>query len=262
MVARRNATAEAVKHLAIPVARERKRELLGYLVQTRELRMVLVFTATRLGANRLAYQLNRDGVHASAIHGDKTQQERMQALAEFKEGKVRLLVATDVAARGLDIEDLPHVVNFDLPNSPEDYVHRIGRTGRAGASGEAISLVSPEEHERLEAIEKVIKLRIAREIVPGFEPDSRSVGTLLPPPRHARSGRYGDALSGRHARTRGREAAPREASIDPIFREPYKPGSGVSNVQAAEPPERRSALKGKSVRQVGALLGGLNFKKS
>jgi ATP-dependent RNA helicase RhlE len=266
-VARRNDTPESVKHLAIPVARERKRELLAYLVQTRELRQVLVFTATRLGANRLAYQLNRDGVHATAIHGDKTQLERMQALAEFKEGKVRVLVATDVAARGLDIEDLPHVINFDLPNSPEDYVHRIGRTGRAGASGEAISLVSPEEHERLEAIEKVIKIRIPREMVPGFAPDSRSVGTLLPPPRHAerRPNRGGDALSGRHPRSRGRESA-REAAVDPIFHAPYRPDAApkVADASSApgQAPDQRPAPRSKPVRQVAALLGGLNLKKT
>ena len=292
-VARRNATAESVKHVAIPVARERKRELLGYLVQTRDLRQVLVFTATRLGANRLAYQLNRDGVHATAIHGDKTQLERMQALAEFKEGKVRVLVATDVAARGLDIEDLPHVVNFDLPNSPEDYVHRIGRTGRAGASGEAISLVSPEEHERLEAIEKTVKLRIPRDIIPGFEPDSRSVGTLLPRPRRddRRSGRSdarSDALSGRgegrnsfqsspshpsssQPRPRGAPAK-REAPSDPIFHAPYRPSTAANESSsgksgnAAEPsadsslPDRRALRK--PVRQVAALLGGLNLKKT
>ena len=259
-VARRNDTPESVKHLAIPVARERKRELLGYLVQTRELRQVLVFTATRLGANRLAYQLNRDGVHATAIHGDKTQLERMQALAEFKEGKVRVLVATDVAARGLDIEDLPHVVNFELPNSPEDYVHRIGRTGRAGASGEAISLVSPEEHERLEAIEKVIKLRIPREMIAGFEPDSRSVGTLLPTPRHGerRPNRNGDALSG-HSR---RGVAKREASVDPIFHEPYRPSSSSTGPARPKANERQGAPQAKPARQVAALLGGLNFKKT
>ena len=257
-VARKNATAESVKHLAIPVARERKRELLAYLVQTRDLRQVLVFNATRLGANRLAYQLNRDGIHATAIHGDKTQPERMQALAEFKEGKVRVLVATDVAARGLDIEDLPHVVNFELPNSPEDYVHRIGRTGRAGASGEAISLVSPEEHERLEAIERTIKLRIPREIIVGFEPDSRSVGTLLPTPRREerRGPRSVDGLAGRPARPR--PAIARKPAGDPIFHTPYLPSA---TSEAAPPPAEHRAPP-KPARQVAALLGGLTLKKT
>ena len=263
-VARKNATAESVKHLAIPVARERKRELLAYLVQTRDLRQVLVFNATRLGANRLSYQLNRDGIHATAIHGDKTQLERMQALAEFKEGKVRVLVATDVAARGLDIEDLPHVVNFELPNSPEDYVHRIGRTGRAGASGEAISLVSPEEHERLEAIERVIKLRIPREIIAGFEPDSRSVGTLLPTPRHdeRRAQRAVEGLTGRPPRPRAERERKREPSGDPIFHAPYRPPvTGEVPTEAAQAPlEKRTPPR--PVREVAALLGGLTLKKT
>lgn len=250
-VARRNATADSVKHVAIPVARERKRELLGFLVKDRDLRQVLVFCATRLGANRLAYQLNRDGVHSTAIHGDKSQAERMQALAEFKDGKVRVLVATDVAARGLDIDALPHVVNFELPNSPEDYVHRIGRTGRAGATGEAISLVSPDEHERLEAIEKVVKLRIPREIVPGFEPDSRSVSSLLPAPR-----RGAREPSRRGAPAKG--AGPREAVVDPIFREPYRPDSATAAAQPARSPARAEVAK--PVRQVAALLGGLTKK--
>ncbi len=265
-VAPRHAAAELVKHTAIPVARERKRELLGYLVQTRDLKQVLVFCATRLGANRLAYQLNRDGVHATAIHGDKTQTERMQALSEFKEGKVRVLVATDVAARGLDIEDLPHVVNFELPNSPEDYVHRIGRTGRAGASGEAISLVSPEEHERLEAIEKFVKISIPREIIAGFEPDSRSVGTLLPPPR--RDGRRGPERAERAVRSERQERSESPvrhrrgpqapaASSDPIFHEPYRPAG-----EAAPRPATERAQPARPGRQVAALLGGLNLKKS
>jgi ATP-dependent RNA helicase RhlE len=257
-VARRNATAESVKHTAIAVARERKRELLGYLVQTRDLRQVLVFAATRLGANRLAYQLNKDGLHATAIHGDKTQLERTQALDEFKTGKVRVLVATDVAARGLDIEDLPHVVNFELPNSPEDYVHRIGRTGRAGASGEAISLVSPEEHEKLEAIEKTIKLRIPREIIAGFEPDSREVGTLLPPPRRGdRRPSRGDALSGAKEPVRRTPQRSPSKPVDPIFMEPYRPQDAdeAAATAASEP-----AVRAKPVKQVAALLGGMPLR--
>ena len=147
-VAPKHATADLVSHVVHPVTRERKRELLVHLVKSRSIDQVLVFVATRIGANRLAYQLNREGVHATAIHGDRSQAERMQALEDFKAGKVGVLVATDVAARGLDIEELPHVVNFDLPNSPDDYVHRIGHTGRAGTAGTAISLVCPEEQER------------------------------------------------------------------------------------------------------------------
>src|SRR5947209_16481103 len=192
-VARNNTAAESVTHLVHPVRRERKRELLAYLIQSRDLRQVLVFNSTRIGANRLAYQLNRDGIHTAAIHGDKSQPERLQALDDFKSGKVRVLVATDVAARGLDIEDLPHVVNFELPGVPEDYVHRIGRTGRAGASGEAISLVCAEEHERLDAIEKTIRLGIPRKIVPGFEPDLSVAPSMMSKP----TGRGDSAPRGR-----------------------------------------------------------------
>ena len=270
-VARRNAAADSIKHVAIPVTREKKRELLSYLVQTRDLKQVLVFTATRLGANRLAYQLNHDGVHATAIHGDKSQPERLIALNDFKEGKVRVLVATDVAARGLDIEDLPHVINFDLPNSPEDYVHRIGRTGRAGASGEAISLVSPEEHERLEAIEKTIHLTIPREMISGFGMDSRVASSMVPHTRSesVRSDNAGDALSGaRRERPRDKDRprstrAPgmRKPAVptDPIFLEPYRPGIAPAQT-AASAAKPASRPLGKPAVQVAALLGGLRLK--
>ncbi|MGE5320076.1 MAG: DEAD/DEAH box helicase, partial [Hyphomicrobiaceae bacterium] len=138
----RNATAVTVTQVVHPVHHERKRQLLAHLIKSRDLRQVLVFTGTKLGCNRLANELNKTGIHADAIHGDKTQQERIKALDAFKAGTIRVLVATDVAARGIDIEALPFVVNYDLPHNAEDYVHRIGRTGRAGALGEAISLVS------------------------------------------------------------------------------------------------------------------------
>src|SRR5437762_811694 len=170
-VAARNAAAELVTHVLHPVAREKKRELLAYLIQTRELRQVLVFTGTRIGANRLAHQLRRDHIHADAIHGDKSQAERLVALEGFKSGKTSVLVATDVASRGLDIEGLPQVINFDMPHSPEDYIHRIGRTGRAGLTGEAISLVAPEDLESIAAIERLIKKRIERALVAGFQPN-------------------------------------------------------------------------------------------
>ncbi|HLB85604.1 MAG TPA: DEAD/DEAH box helicase, partial [Steroidobacteraceae bacterium] len=168
-VAARNAAADSVTHVMHPVAREKKRELLSYLVQTRGLKQVLVFTGTKIGANRLAHQLRRDHIQADAIHGDKTQAEREAALADFKAGKIAVLVATDVASRGLDIESLPQVINFDVPHSPEDYVHRIGRTGRAGLTGEAISLVAPQDHDAIAAIERLIKKRIERVLVPSFE---------------------------------------------------------------------------------------------
>ena len=275
-VARRNSVAESITHLAIPVARERKRELLAYLVQDRNWKQVLVFCATRLGANRLAYQLNKDGVHATAIHGDKTQPERLLALEEFKSGKVRVLVATDVAARGLDIEDLPLVVNFDLPGQPEDYVHRIGRTGRAGASGEAVSLLSPDEQERIEAIEKMIKISIPRELVPGFGMDAGAVsGTLGSPSRQGGRGgrreeggrrdergvrprdeRRGETHLPRNPERQERTRAP-QPPADPIFSKPYEP-SGSSSTQPAAKPAGGSRQQ----RPIAALLSGMPKQKS
>ncbi len=172
-VARRNAPAEAVAQKVYPVDRERKRHLLAWLVKEHGWRQVLVFTRTKHGANRLAEQLSNEGIPALAIHGNKSQSARTRALAEFKSGRLAVLVATDIAARGIDIAELPHVVNYELPNVPEDYVHRIGRTGRAGASGEAISLVCVDEHKLLRDIERLIRRELPREIVPGFEVDPR-----------------------------------------------------------------------------------------
>jgi ATP-dependent RNA helicase RhlE len=254
-VAPQNSAAESVRHVVHPVRRERKRELLAYLVQSRDLRQVLVFTSTRIGANRLAYQLNRDGLHTTAIHGDKSQPERLQALDDFKSGKVRVLVATDVAARGLDIEDLPHVVNFELPGAPEDYVHRIGRTGRAGASGEAISLVCAEEHERLEAIEKTIRIAIPRKIVPGFEPDGRVAPSMMSrsPGRADRGPRERRPARGERDRLTGPAHAPK--NVDPIFSSPYEPAAAAAPAPTPAPAKRPP-------RQVAALLGGLPKSKS
>ena len=181
-VARRNATAENVTQVVYLVHHERKRALLIHLVQSRGLNQVLVFTGTKLMANRLANELNRAGLQAAAIHGDKAQQERIKALDAFKHGEVRILVATDVAARGLDIEALPYVVNYDLPHNAEDYVHRIGRTGRAGAQGEAISLVSEAENRYLEDIEKLIKIQLPRQAVPGFTSGTDELAGYVAPP--------------------------------------------------------------------------------
>ncbi len=167
-VGRRNHAVDSVEQLIHPVAKDRKRELLSYLVGSGQWQQVLVFGRTKHGANRLAKQLNADGIRASAIHGNKSQNARTEALANFKAGKVQVLVATDIAARGLDIEQLPHVVNYDLPQVAEDYVHRIGRTGRAGCRGHAISLVSREESGLLRDIERFIKREIPRQAVPGF----------------------------------------------------------------------------------------------
>jgi len=170
-VARRNATAETVAQKVYPVDRDKKRQLLTHLIQEKQWFQVLVFTRTKHGANRLAEQLAKDGISAMAIHGNKSQAARTRALAEFKTGKLQVLVATDIAARGIDISELPHVVNYELPNVPEDYVHRIGRTGRAGCEGEAVSLVCIDEHKFLADIERLIKRKLPREVVPGFEPD-------------------------------------------------------------------------------------------
>jgi ATP-dependent RNA helicase RhlE len=169
-VARRNATAELIDQKLHPVGRERKKDLLAHLIREGDWHQVLVFTRMKHGANRLAEFLNKEGISAMAIHGNKSQGARTKALAEFKTGDLQVLVATDIAARGIDIDQLPHVVNFELPNVPEDYVHRIGRTGRAGAQGQAISLVCVDEEIFLRDIEKLIKRSIPRETVPGFEP--------------------------------------------------------------------------------------------
>jgi ATP-dependent RNA helicase RhlE len=168
-VARRNEASALVTHVVHPVARERKRELLRDLIVAGDWQQVLVFVRMKHVANRLAEQLVKDGLTAAAIHGNKSQGARTRALAGFKEGSVRVLVATDIAARGLDIEQLPHVVNYELPNVPEDYVHRIGRTGRAGSPGHAVSLVASDENTFLRDIERLMKRALPREVVPGFE---------------------------------------------------------------------------------------------
>ncbi|MFT5220502.1 MAG: ATP-dependent RNA helicase RhlE [Gammaproteobacteria bacterium] len=170
-VARRNATVEAITQTVHPVDKGRKRELLSQLISQNNWHQVLVFNRTKHGANKLAEQLNKDGISAAAIHGNKSQGARTRALAEFKSGDVQVLVATDIAARGLDIDQLPHVVNFELPNIAEDYVHRIGRTGRAGNEGEAVSLVCVDEQGLLRDIERLIKRDILKSVIEGFEPD-------------------------------------------------------------------------------------------
>jgi ATP-dependent RNA helicase RhlE len=171
-VARRNLTVEAIQQVIHPVDKSRKRELLSHLIGANRWQQVLVFSRTKHGANRLSQQLVSDGINAAAIHGNKSQGARTRALADFKSGKVQVLVATDIAARGLDIDQLPHVVNYDLPNVAEDYVHRIGRTGRAGREGEAISLVCVDELKLLKDIERLIKRDIPQRIIEGYEPDA------------------------------------------------------------------------------------------
>ena len=170
-VARRNTPAEGVSQMVHPVDRERKRELLSFMVGSQDWRQVLVFTRTKHGANRLAQQLAKDGISSAAIHGNKSQGARTRALADFKAGEVRVLVATDIAARGLDINQLPHVVNYELPNVAEDYVHRIGRTGRAGNEGQATSLVCVDENKLLGDIERLLKRNLPKVVIEGYEPD-------------------------------------------------------------------------------------------
>jgi ATP-dependent RNA helicase RhlE len=202
-IARRNAPIELVRQVVYPVDRERKRELLSHLITSGRIDRALVFTRTKHGANRLAEQLVYDGILASAIHGNKSQGQRVRALDDFKSGRVAILVATEVASRGLDIDGLPHVVNFELPMVAQDYVHRIGRTGRAGLEGDAVSLVCIDENMLLDDIQALLRQPIRREVVPGFE-----VNRSIPrEPIRQRSNGAGRPMAGR--RPNGvRQAAP------------------------------------------------------
>lgn len=181
-VARRNAAADTVSQLVYPIKREYKRELLAYLIGDGHWQQVLVFVRTKHGADRLCKQLMKDGIRCAALHGDKSQGARVRALEQFKSGAITALIATDIAARGLDIDQLPHVVNFDLPQVAEDYVHRIGRTGRAGMEGQAISLVAPEEAHLLVAIEKLLKRQIPQVADTGYERVSLTLDVSKPKP--------------------------------------------------------------------------------
>ncbi|MCL4683112.1 MAG: ATP-dependent helicase, partial [Rhodocyclaceae bacterium] len=275
-VARRNAVTETVTHRMHPVDQDNKRQLLAHLLKTSSLKQVLVFVGTKFGASRLAHYLEKQGIEATAIHGDKSQQQRTEALDDFKSGKARVLVATDVAARGLDIDDLPHVINFELPHVPEDYVHRIGRTGRAGKEGDATSLVCAEERGKLAEIEKLIKRPIEQVVVPGFEPGSDFSG-----PVEKRRGRGGRTEKGedrsekseksssprREPRSRERDDAGRErreprrvepakAKLPKLDFDPSKPyESRGSSTDTAAPEPKRAHHRPK--RPVPALLGGL-----
>ncbi|MGF1458918.1 MAG: DEAD/DEAH box helicase [Leptolyngbyaceae cyanobacterium] len=214
-VARTNTVAENVTQVVHPVDRHRKRELLSHMIGSKNWRRVLVFTRTKHGANRLAEQLKSDGLSSDTIHGNKSQGARARALDSFKRGKVRVLVATDVAARGLDIDELPHVVNFDLPNVAEDYVHRIGRTGRAGNEGDAVSLVCVDEHYLLRNIERLLKRDIPSTVIPGYEPDPTIEPQPIPgakrPSNRRGGGRSGNRGPARRS-DRGRRSRPSGSS--------------------------------------------------
>ncbi len=211
-VAPRNSTVELITQRVHPVDKGHKRELLAHLIKSGDWRQVLVFTRTKHGANRLCEQLQKDGIQSAAIHGNKTQSARTRALADFKQGRVRVLVATDIAARGLDIDQLPHVVNFDLPNVPEDYVHRIGRTGRAGSTGEAISLVSPDERGLLKDIERLLRQELPRAAVNDFKPDPHARPEPADRPAHGARHSHRQESGGWHSRPGSRGHRPRSAT--------------------------------------------------
>ncbi len=236
-VAARNSTVDATTQKVVLVDRGRKSELLAHMITTNNWFQLLIFTRTKHGANRLAEFLNKHGVTALAIHGNKSQGARTRALTEFKSGDLQALVATDIAARGLDIEQLPHVINFDLPHVPEDYVHRIGRTGRAGATGEAISLVCADDKPLLADIERVIRRQVPREIIAGFEPNPHE--RAEPIVRQRGQGNKNE---------RGQRDRPqRSAARRPSQGQPRKNG----NAQPAKP--RSSKPNGQPARAGGSL---------
>ncbi|MGD9600153.1 MAG: DEAD/DEAH box helicase [Steroidobacteraceae bacterium] len=211
-VAPRNTVAERIEHVAYKLPKEHKRHLLAHLIKDGDWHQVLVFTRTKHGANRLAEQLDGSGIRSAAIHGNKSQSARVRALEDFKANRITALVATDVASRGLDIKELPHVVNYELPNVPEDYVHRIGRTARAGATGHAVSLVAPNEGGLLRDIEKVLKRAVPYAAAPAFE-----ISATPTPPReaprpqvpHARPAQQGQGRGHGQGHGRGQGTSPR-----------------------------------------------------
>lgn len=253
-VARSNSTASNVRQIVFEVAEPDKQAAVVQLIRQRGLKQVIVFCNSKIGASRLARQLERDGVVATAIHGDRSQSERMQALEAFKRGEIEALVATDVAARGLDIAELPAVINFDLPFNAEDYVHRIGRTGRAGASGDALSLFSGNERKQLADIEKLIKRALTIEPL-----------ELDRPARQGRS-RYRDDRDDnrrdRHAHVADRvRASMRDAQpVDDFFTKPYEPSPSAR--QTSERVESSSSADKKTPkRPLAALLGGFGMPR-
>ena len=253
-VARRNTPAELVTQYVYHVDANNKRALLASLVKKNSWDQVLVFCKTKHGSNRLASQLQRDGINADAIHGNKSQNARIRALEDFKAGKVKVLVATDIAARGLDIEELPHVVNYDLPHVPEDYVHRIGRTGRAGSTGEALSLVSGEDRPLLGAIERLINKKIEVRYADGFERGERQApAPQKDKPRHEQrqdkpkheqrheSKPRAPKHEQKHDSKRHEPRRPKREPVPDFFTKPYEPSPAAMSAAPAsdEPPGRK-----------------------
>src|SRR5471032_3049604 len=263
-VARSNQTADKVTQVVYKVPDDQKHALVAHLLRQRDLKQVIIFSNTKIGASRLARGLEQEGMSATAIHGDKTQQERMAALESFKKGEIDVLVATDVAARGLDISDLPCVINFDLPYNAEDYVHRIGRTGRAGASGDAISIYSDKDERLLADIEKLIKQTIKRGELGGFAPaPARGSDSERRAPRRTEGGegrpvRTPESRHGSDNRASERGARPafapgaRREKVDPWFLKPYEPAKAPAPSASSMAP-----VPAKPKQKVAALLGGL-----
>jgi ATP-dependent RNA helicase RhlE len=255
-VAPRNAPADLVTHQVHLVPLLKKRALLTRLIRSRDMRQVLIFVRMKRDANRLARQLQQDGIPAKEIHSDRTQAERMEALEDFKQGKVPVLVATDIAARGIDIEQLPFVINYELPHTPEDYVHRIGRTGRAGMPGEAISLVSPDEMKFLEDVEKLLNRKLTRADTPDLPADGR--------PSHGPGDSRRDRGDGRRGHRGGEHYAPLPHPAAPAasnasgfdYTKPYEPAPPSQQPARTEP---LPAIRRSPTRPTAALLGG--FKR-
>ena len=259
-VARSNATNTSITQVLYKVEEAQKPEVVQHLIRSRDLKQVLVFSNTKIGASRLSRTLEQAGIKAQAIHGDKTQQERIAALDAFKNGSIDVLVATDVAARGLDITDLPCVINYDLPYNAEDYVHRIGRTGRAGATGDALSVYSEKDERLLADIEKLIKQTITRGELTGFVPgrgrEDRGAerrGRRESDARPERSAERGAERAERYERGPRSGPGPRREKVDPWFLKPYEPSASAPRREVEATP----ATPGKPKPKLAALLGGL-----
>ena len=279
-VARRNMVSETITHRVHPVASGLKRNLLAHLLRHQPDDQVLVFVDTKFACSRLANFLERHAIAADSIHGDKSQQQRTETLEAFKSGKVRVLVATDVAARGLDIDDLPYVINFELPHTAEDYIHRIGRTGRAGRLGNAVSFVCSEEKGRLAEIEKLVKLQIPQDVVPGYDPEpdffdaghkrkrgGRSSGGDAPAPQAPRPPK-GDDVRRPGRPQESRRGGGRKSTVAPDgfdFNRPYEPSSAAilaSEGADASAKAGETSSPSRHKRPIAFLLGGLGRKQA